>query len=167
MDTYSLQWVISACDSLTSTQKLVGLMLALHVGKKSGRIRVSQEIIAQKCSLSERAVRDAIKALVEAGVFVKRRTVRVDELSPGKLAGKVCGIDQAATGSGSKRHVVPGASRKKRPSRYSLDIECSSKAEEIGKYDEAQLQADMCRTAQRHARHSAPTDAPSPVVTSG
>ena len=160
MDTYSLQWAISACDSLTSTQKLVGLMLALHIGKKTGRIRVSQEIIAQKCSLSERATREAIKALVKAGIFVKRRTVRVDELRPGKLAGKVCGIDQAATGSGSKRHVVPGVRRKKRPSRYNPDIECSTRAEEIGKYDEAQFQAEIRRSALRHAQPSAPTDAP-------
>ena len=152
MDTYSLQWVISACDSLTSTQKLVGLMLALHIGKKTGRIRVSQEIIAQKCSLSERATREAIKALVKAGIFVKRRTVRVDELRPGELAGKICGIDQAATGSGSKRHVVPGVNRKKRPSRYNPDTECSTRAEEIGKYDEKQFQAEMRSTAQRHAR---------------
>ena len=160
MDTYSLQWAISACDSLTSTQKLVGLMLALHIGKKSGRIRVSQEIIAQKCALSERAVRDAIKALITAGIFVKRRTVRVDELRPGELAGIICGIDQAATGSGSKRNVVPGVNRKKRPSRYNPDTECSTRAEEIGKYDEKQFQAEMRRSAQRHARPSAPTDAP-------
>lgn len=160
MDTYSLQWAISACDSLTSTQKLVGLMLALHIGKKSGRIRVSQEIIAQKCALSERAVRDAIKALIKAGIFVKRRTVRVDELRPGELAGKICGIDQAATGSGSKRNVVPGVSRKKRQSRYNPDTECSTRAEEIGKYDERQFQAEMRRSAARHAQPSAPTDAP-------
>ena len=160
MDTYSLQWAISACDSLTSTQKLVGLMLALHIGKKSGRIRVSQEIIAQKCALSERAVRDAIKALIKAGIFVKRRTVRVDELRPSELAGIICGIDQAATGSGSKRNVVPGVSRKKRPSRYNPDTECSTRAEEIGKYDEKQFQAEMRRSAQRHAPHSAPMDAP-------
>lgn len=159
MDTYSLQWVISACDSLTSTQKLVGLMLALHIGKKSGRIRVSQEIIAQKCALSERAVRDAIKALIKAGIFVKRRTVRVDELRPSELAGIICGIDQAATGSGSKRNVVPGVNRKKRPSRYNPDTECSTRAEEIGKYDEKQFQAEMRRSAQRHAQPSAPTDA--------
>ena len=160
MDTYSLQWAISACDSLTSTQKLVGLMLALHIGKKSGRIRVSQEIIAQKCALSERAVRDAIKALIKAGIFVKRRTVRVDELRPSELAGKICGIDQAATGSGSKRNVVPGVNRKKRPSRYNPDTECSTRAEEIGKYDEKQFQAEMRRTALRHARTSQRTDAP-------
>ena len=152
MDTYSLQWAISACDSLTSTQKLVGLMLALHIGKKSCRIRVSQEIIAQKCALSERSVRDAIKALIKAGIFVKRRTARVDELRPGELAGKICGIDQAATGSGSKRNVVPGVNRKKRPSRYNPDTECSTRAEEIGKYDEKQFQAEMLRSAQRHAR---------------
>ena len=160
MDTYSLQWAISACDSLTSTQKLVGLMLALHIGKKSGSIRVSQEIIAQKCALSERAVRDAIKALIKAGVFVKRRTVRVDELRPSEFAGIICGIDQAATGSGSKRNVVPGVSRKKRPSRYNPDTECSTRAEEIGKYDEKQFQAEMRRSAARHAQPSAPTDAP-------
>ena len=160
MDTYSLQWAISACDSLTSTQKLVGLMLALHIGKKSGRIRVSQEIIAQKCALSERAVRDAIKALIKAGIFVKRRTVRVDELRPNEFAGIICGIDQAATGSGAKRHVVPGVNRKKRPSRYNPDTECSTRAEEIGKYDEKQFQAEMRRSALRHARPSAPTDAP-------
>ena len=160
MDTYSLQWAISACDSLTSTQKLVGLMLALHIGKKSGRFRVSQEIIAQKCALSERAVRDAIKALIKAGIFVKRRTVRVDELRPGELAGKICGIDQAATGSGSKRNVVPGVNRKKRPSRYNPDTECSTRAEEIGKYDEKQFQAEIRRSALRHARTSQRTDAP-------
>lgn len=160
MDTYSLQWAISACDSLTSTQKLVGLMLALHIGKKSGRIRVSQEIIAQKCALSERAVRDAIKALIKAGIFVKRRTVRVDELRPNEFAGIICGIDQAATGSGSKRNVVPGVSRKKRPSRYNPDTECSTRAEEIGKYDEKQFQAEMRRSALRHAQPSAPTAAP-------
>ena len=160
MDTYSLQWAISACDSLTSTQKLVGLMLALHIGKKSGRIRVSQEIIAQKCALSERAVRDAIKALIKAGIFVKRRTVRVDELRPSELAGIICGIDQAATGAGSKRNVVPGVNRKKRPSRYNPDTECSTRAEEIGKYDEKQFQAEMRRSALRHARTSQRTDAP-------
>ena len=152
MDTYSLQWAISACDSLTSTQKLVGMMLALHIGKKTGRIRVSQEIIAQKCSLSERATREAIKALVKAGIFVKRRTVRVDELRPGELAGKLCGIDQAATGSGSKRHVVPGVRRKKQASRWNLETADSTRAEEVGKYDEAQYQREKSKAAQRHAR---------------
>ena len=127
-------------------------MLALHIGKKSGRIRVSQEIIAQKCALSERAVRDAIKTLIKAGIFVKRRTVRVDELRPSEFAGIICGIDQAATGSGSKRNVVPGVNRKKRPSRYNPDTECSTRAEEIGKYDEKQFQAEIRRSALRHAR---------------
>ena len=147
MDTYSLQWAISACDSLTSTQKLVGLMLALHIGKKSGRIRVSQEIIAQKCALSERAVRDAIKALIKAGIFVKRRTVRVDELRPSELAGKLCGIDQAATGSGSKRHVVPGVRRNKQAGRWNLETADSTRAEEVGKYDEAQYQREKSKAA--------------------
>ena len=160
MDTYSLQWAISACDSLTSTQKLVGLMLALHIGKKSGRIRVSQEIIAQKCALSERAVRDAIKALIKAGIFVKRRTVRVDELRPSELAGIICGIDQAATGSGSKRNVVPGVRRNKQAGRWNLETADSTRAEEIGKYDEKQFQAEMRRSALRHARTSQRTDAP-------
>lgn len=161
MDTYSLQWAISACDSLTSTQKLVGLMLALHIGKKSGRIRVSQEIIAQKCALSERAVRDAIKALIKAGIFVKRRTVRVDELRPSEFAGIICGIDQAATGSGSKRHVVPGGKKKVGHNRYNPDLNLgSTRAEEICKYDEKQFQAEMRRSALRHARTSQITDAP-------
>ena len=152
MDTYSLQWAISGCDSLTSTQKLVGLMLALHISKKTGRIRVSQGIIAQRCSLSERAVRGAIKALVKAGIFAKRRTVRVDELSPGALAGKLCGIDQAARGSGSKRHVVPGARQNKQAGRWNLETADSTRAEEVGKYDEAQYQREKSKAALRHAR---------------
>ena len=161
MDTYSLQWAISACDSLTSTQKLVGLMLALHIGKKSGRIRVSQEIIAQKCALSERAVRSAIQALIKVGIFVKRRTVRVDELTPNALAGKICGIDQAATGSGSKRKLMPGGKKKVGHNRYNPDLNLgSTRAEEICKYDEAQFQAEIRRSALRHARTSQRTDAP-------
>ena len=84
----------------------------------------------------------------------------MDELRPNEFAGIICGIDQAATGSGSKRNVVPGVSRKKRPSRYNPDTECSTRAEEIGKYDEKQFQAEMRRSALRHARTSQRTDAP-------
>jgi hypothetical protein len=58
-------------SDLTSTQKLVALVLSLHMNTNGGSCFPSQETIAAEASLKERAVRDALKALDRAG-FIRR-----------------------------------------------------------------------------------------------
>ena len=112
MNTYDLQRIIVEQNCLGSTEKLVGMVLALHLSKKSGLIRIKQETIARKCSLSERAVRNAIKGLIAQGVFTRKRTFRVDVFGPGSALEEICGIYEAASGAGCKRNVVPVAKDK-------------------------------------------------------
>lgn len=142
MDTYTLQRIIADHNSLSSTEKLVGLMLSLHLAKKSDEIRIKQQTIAQKCSLSERAVRNAIKALIEKGVFSRKRTFRVDVLGLGESLERIRGIYGAASGAGCKRNVVPVVQKKDRlPWEYETDF--SERFEEVSKREDAQLAREL------------------------
>lgn len=67
-----VKWAIR--QQLTATQKLVLIVLAEHGGAK-GECYPGQELLARETSLSQRAVRDSIRVLREAGLIdVKRRT---------------------------------------------------------------------------------------------
>ena len=102
MNSYELQNLIADFPGLSGTEKLVGLMMALHLNKKTQQIKIKQETLARKCSLGERAVRAAIKTLVEKGLFERKRTFRTDEFVLGSALGKICG--------NMERHHVPVAS---------------------------------------------------------
>lgn len=50
MDTYALQRQLLQAE-LPPTEKLVGMVLALHMDKRTGKIRVRQETVAQECGV--------------------------------------------------------------------------------------------------------------------
>ena len=50
MDTYALQRQLLQAE-LLPTEKLVGMVLALHMDKRTGKIRVRQETVAQECGV--------------------------------------------------------------------------------------------------------------------
>ena len=75
MDTYALQRQLLQAE-LLPTEKLVGMVLALHMDKRTGKIRVRQETVAQECGVSVRTVRRAVAALVSSGVFTSTATGR-------------------------------------------------------------------------------------------
>ena len=81
MDTYSVQRAILQTE-LQPTDKLVGMVLALHMDRKTGKIRVRQKTIAEECGVSDRTVRKAIANLVDAAVFTSQRTGRAAILIP-------------------------------------------------------------------------------------
>lgn len=67
-----VKWAIR--QQLTATQKLVLIVLAEH-GDKDGRCFPGQALLSRETSLTERAVREAIKVLREVGLIdVQRRT---------------------------------------------------------------------------------------------
>ena len=59
MDTYALQRQLLQAE-LLPTEKLVGMVLALHMDKRTGKIRVRQETVAQECGVSVRTVRTSM-----------------------------------------------------------------------------------------------------------
>lgn len=158
MDTYSILKALAACDQLTSTQKLVGCMVAYHLNKKTGNIRVKQETIARECALSRRAVSAAIVRLVDLDFFTRTRTVRTDVLTPSARLEIVCGIDQCAPGlhsnahhgyTGNPQHTKKtGTKNRRRRKTYDDTFACpstSTPAEERLKREEARHQAELKR----------------------
>ena len=75
MDTYALQRQLLQAE-LPPTEKLVGMVLAIHMDKRTGKIRVRQKTVARECGVSARTVRRAVAALVSSGVFVSVATGR-------------------------------------------------------------------------------------------
>lgn len=67
-----------AASDLTSTQKLVALVLSLHMNGDGASCFPSQRTIAAEASLTERAVRDTIPKLVEAGWIRREQGRRVN-----------------------------------------------------------------------------------------
>ena len=103
MDTYALQRQLLQAE-LLPTEKLVGMVLALHMDKRTGKIRVRQETVAQECGVSARTVRRAVAALVSSGVFVS--------VAPGRSSVLVAG---SATGVLSDRSRVSAIEAEKGP----------------------------------------------------
>ena len=67
---------------LNITETFIGMVLALHLNRKTGTIRIKQSLLAQECKCTDRMVRKAIKRLVGAGIFNSRRTGRSAILTP-------------------------------------------------------------------------------------
>lgn len=146
MNTLDLQRRILATD-LMSTEKLVGMALALHLSVSSVTIRVRQQTLARECGLSARSIRRAINGLVAAGLFESRITGRASILVPVESVSKVksSGIVERPSVTYLIGHQCPTRSRKKRSSRWNPDTECSTRTEEIGKFDEAQFQREISK----------------------
>ena len=82
MTTYELQRLVLAREDLSSPERFVGMVYALHLNAHTGQIRVRQETIAAECQMSARTVRQHLQALVQKGVFTSKRTGRATILSP-------------------------------------------------------------------------------------
>lgn len=138
MDTLSLQRLLLQMD-LMPTEKLIGMVLALHLNKKTGKIRVRQETVAQECGVSVSTARRAIKNLVSAGAFESKRTGRATILAPTtpQASGKNSGIVERSPVNSLIVHPRPIKRRKNMPWDY--DTTHSTMAEEKGKREEAQL----------------------------
>lgn len=67
-----------AASDLSSTQKLVALVLSLHMNGDGASCFPSQKTVAAEASLTERAVRDTIPKLVEAGWIRREQGRRVN-----------------------------------------------------------------------------------------
>ncbi len=93
-----LAWrkAVAAAEDLSSTQKLVALVLSLHMNGDGASCFPSQETIAAEASLGIRAVRDALKALDDGG-FIRREG--------GRYRGDV--TRYVASLPSERRHVLP------------------------------------------------------------
>lgn len=130
MDTYSFQrWILQ--QELLPTEKLVGMALALHIDRKTGKIRVRQEIIAQECGVSTRTVRRAVSSLVAERIFSSQQTGRSAILVP---LGKECGIVDRPPVTYLTGHQRPTGRREK--AHFDLDTSLSTRVEEQNKRDE-------------------------------
>lgn len=118
----ALQKAILSAD-LMPTEKLVGLCIAFYINPRAKKaFRHKQAKIASACGISERTVRRAIKALIDAG-FIQSET-----------CGRSCAfksifnIDRSPV-SYQIGHPCPHSFR----NPMELDTEFSTKAEEINK----------------------------------
>lgn len=133
MDTLTLQKTILA-HPLMPAEKLVGMALAYHINRKTGKVRVGQRTIAEETGYSQRTVKRAVKALVEAGIFEIVHTGRASILVPieqdgeGGSSGNICGIVEGPSVShqmGHGWHIGP-----KKMSPFEYDTTYSTLAEE-------------------------------------
>jgi predicted ArsR family transcriptional regulator len=137
MDTYSFQrWILQ--QELLPTEKLVGMALALHIDRKTGKIRVRQEIIAQECGVSTRTVRRAIASLVAEGILSSQQTGRSAVLVP---LGKKCGIVDRPPVDYQIGHQCP--TRRREKTHFDLDTSLSTRVEELNKRDEKRFQREQ------------------------
>lgn len=137
MDTYSLQRLILQAD-LLPTEKLVGMVLALHMDRKTGKIRIRQDSIAQECGVSSRTARRAVASLVAEGFFSSQQTGRSAILVP---LGKECGIVDRPPVTYQIGHRCPTGRRKK--AVFDLDTVLSTRVEEENKRDEKRFQREQ------------------------
>lgn len=93
MNTYAVQKAIFE-SQLQPSFKLVGLALAHHIDRKTGKVRLRQDTLAQMCGVSVPTVKRAVSALIEAGIFTRKITGRSSILTAcisGKNTGRVEG----------------------------------------------------------------------------
>ena len=83
-DSYTIMRAITDFDDLSPTQKLVGLVLALHYNRASKASRLRRDTICEETGLGIRAVKAALRALVAAQVFDPKRTGRATAYRVGK-----------------------------------------------------------------------------------
>ena len=132
MDTYSVQRAILQTE-LTPTDKLVGMALALHMDRKTGKIRVRQKTIAEECGVSDRTVRKAIANLVDDAVFTSQRTGRAALLTPlWKESGRV---ERKPTSDQTGKQLPP----------WVLDTTLSTRPEEEEKRGHARFLMEKAR----------------------
>lgn len=114
------------------------MALALHIDRKTGKIRARQEIIAQECGVSTRTVRRAIASLVAEGILSSQQTGRSAVLVP---LGKECGIVDRPRVAYQIGHQCP--TRRREKAHFDLDTSLSTRVEEQNKRDEKRFQREQ------------------------
>jgi len=74
-DSYAIMRAIAALE-MPPSQKLVGMMLALHFHRPSQSVRVRRSTICEETGFSLRTVKTALQALRDGAFFVGCRTGR-------------------------------------------------------------------------------------------
>ena len=82
MNSYAVIRAILSLETLTHAEKVVGTVIALHLDRKNGSVRLKQETIAKEAGVSTRVVQSATTKLVQGGVFESKRTGRSTILRP-------------------------------------------------------------------------------------
>ncbi len=124
--------------ALLPPEKLVGMVLAHHIDKETGSIKVRQVKIAEETGYSVRSVKRAIQGLIEVGVFESKKTRGAAILHPKHFdAGKEGGMDRppVAPVKGHRWHIKLA----RRAAPWVHDTELSTQAEEEGKRIDKQL----------------------------
>lgn len=141
MTTYQLQRKILEAG-LSMSEAYIGFVLALHLNKKTGEIKVKQETIANKCGCSARTVMRAVKAISEAGIWrVQKRRGAAAIIPACDNTGKNTGTDVTPLSPKTRHqcHLL------RTPTRMNPDTKYSTRVEEIAKFDEVQYQKELRR----------------------
>lgn len=141
MDTLTLQRLILLAK-LEPLEKLVGMVLALHLNKRAQAIRVRQKTLAAECGCSVSSVKRAIKGLVERGVFTSKRTGRAAVLVPKEP--QAGGINSGIVESSPVTHLIAHPWSISKPERmpWEYDTTYSSLVEEKDKRDQRRFEAE-------------------------
>lgn len=106
----AMAWAVR--QKLPVKQKIVLLMLADRVNKDTGRCDPSIPRLAEDCGMSETSVKEAIRALREAGTVVAHSRVLEGVNLPNQyelIIDEIPGVGRIAPGGGSPR--APGVGR--------------------------------------------------------
>lgn len=129
MDTLSIQRRIWK-TKLSEHAKLIGVKLAFHLNRKTGTIRVSQDLLIEECSCSRKTVSRAIKELLDAGIFTAKRTGRATIFTPIEMP-QASGKNSGRVEVPSQTHLMcPTDASRTYNNPFSLDVGSSTPAEE-------------------------------------
>lgn len=145
MTTYQLQRKILDAG-LSMSEAFIGFVYALHLNKKTGEIKVKQEVIAHKCGCSVSTVKRAVKALCLAGIWqVQKRRGAAAIIPICGNTGKNTGTDSSLVTPNKSHRWTIISTRDRTPTRMNPDIRYSTRFEEIAKFDETQYQKELRR----------------------
>ena len=131
---------------MTYAEKFAGAILALHLDRAKGFIKVRQSVIAEECGLTVRVVQSAVKKMISGGVFEVKRTPRALILKP--LPSVKKSVKKHMNARAYHRRTDMQITNAEGYDPFNPDTTLSSAAEELHKREEARA----AKAAQRHAR---------------
>ena len=144
MNSYEIIRAIAAVEAMTYAEKFAGTILALHLDRAKGFIKVRQSVIAEECGLTVRVVQSAVKKMIAAGVFESTRTPRSLILKP--LPSVKKSVKKHTNARAYHRRTSVQIMSEKAYDPFNPDTALSSVAEERDKIEQARFLRELERT---------------------
>jgi len=144
MNSYEIIRAISAVETMTYAEKFAGAILALHLDRAKGFIKVRQSVIAEECGLTVRVVQSSVKKMISGGIFEAKRTPRALILKP--LPSVKKSVKKHMNARAYHRRTDMQVTNAEGYDPFNPDTTLSSMAEERGKVEQARFLRELEKT---------------------